>query len=164
MKMIRLALALFVFIAVLCACGKRGGNANAAPAANTAAVPGEGADTARTNVEELAVLVNVPYEPDDVVWKEDAAHKRLTAVLHYSKADADRITADASERQAPQSVTIASEVWFPTEIVAQSEMSGDDALHGNSFDAKDFLMEPYNAGRVVRISDTDYFVLQLTAK
>ena len=110
------------------------------------------------------MLVNVPYEVDDVVWKEDAAHKKITAVLHFSKADADKIASGASNRQEPQDVTIPSASWYPTELVAQSEMSGDEGLRGTAYPADSFFMEPYTSGRIVRVHGTDYFVLQLSAK
>ena len=148
---------------MLSSCSGGNKNANARPA-NAASVPGEDANTAKTNVEELALLVNVPYEADDVLWKLYTNQKEVVAVLHFSKADADKIIADASGRQAPQTVTIASESWFPAELIAQSEMSGEDRLRGMAYAADSFFMEPYTSGRIVRIEGTDYFVLQLTAK
>jgi hypothetical protein len=149
-------------VAVFIGCG--GVARNTDTNANGNSVPVESPNVARTNAEELGLLVNMPYEADDVAWKEDAAHKKVTAVLHFSKADADRIVANASSRQEAKDVTLPSETWFPAELIAQGEMSGDDALKGQAFAADEFYLEPYTAGRIVRVSDTDYFVLQLSAK
>jgi len=156
------AITLITVIGWLCSCGGPARNMNAGAAANS--VPGETANTAKTNVEELSLLVNVPYETDDVVWKEDPAHRKVVAILHFSKVDADKLVADATSRQAPKSVMLPSESWFPAELIAQSEMSGDNGLKGMEYSADAFYMEPYSAGRIVRVERTDYFVLQLSAR
>jgi len=131
------------------------------PASNSTA---ENSNAAKTNVEELGLLVNVPYEAEDIVWKEDAAHKKLIAVLRFSSEDANKLTTDAAARQAPQKVNLTSASWFPAELIAQSEMSGDDSLHGASYAADAFYQDPYSSGRLVRIEGTDYFVLELSSK
>ena len=155
---------LIAAIASQAGCGGAVRNGNADAAANNAMAPGETGNSARTNVEELALLVNMPYEADDVVWKEDSAHKKVTAVLHFSRPDADKIAADAASRQSPKDVIVPSESWFPAELIAQSEMGGDDGLKGQAYSADAFYMEPYTTGRIVRVMDTEYFVLQLSAK
>jgi hypothetical protein len=153
------------FMTFVCLFGCSGNKAaNTTPAGNVSSVPGESASSAKTNIEELGLLVNIPYEADDVVWKEDTVRKRVIAVLHFSKADADTISAKAASRQAPQGVSMPSESWFPAELVAQSSVSSEDLLKGTSYAADEFFMEPYTSGRIVRIAETDYFVLQLTAK
>jgi len=60
-------------------------------------------------------------------------------------------------------VSIPVETWFPEELVAQGETSGDTALRGEACSAASFFQEPYMSGRVVRIEATDYFVLEVTA-
>jgi hypothetical protein len=155
---------LLMIFACLCACGDRPNSTGAASNANAVVVPGENANTAKTNAEELELLVNIPFEVDDVVWKEDAAHKKVIAVLHFSKSDADRIVADAAGKRAAETVMMPSEPWYPAELIAQSEMSGDEGLKGTAYSADAFFMEPYTTGRIVRIEGTDYFVLQLAAK
>ena len=61
-------------------------------------------------------------------------------------------------------VTIENETWFPDDLIAYGEMSGDDTLKGTSYAANAFLQDPFNEGRVVRIEGTNYFVLEATAK
>lgn len=154
-----------IFFALSClGCGGAPRDANSAAAAN-AAVPGESGNSPKTNVEELSLLINMPYEVDDeLVWKEDPAHKKLVAVMHFSKAGAEKVVADAAGKQAPQNTLVPSESWFPAELIAQAEMSGDDALNGTAYAADAFFLEPYTSGRMVRVQDTDYFILQLSAK
>lgn len=122
------------------------------------------ANAAGTNAEELSVIVNVPYEAEDVVWKLGAERKTVLAVLRFSPADSDRVVAEAESFGAPSIVAIAAESWFPDELIAQSDASGDNSLKGLSYPANRFFLEPYLNGRVTRIDQTDYFVLELTAK
>lgn len=126
----------------------------------------ENANSAKTNVEELSLLINLPFPPsdEDIVWKLSRDQKKLTAVLRFTPEDAKRIAAEASARQAPQNTTISSETWFPPELIAQSEVGGEDSLDGVAYPAESFYQEPFTSGRIVRIEGTDYFVLELAAK
>lgn len=156
-------LALFLACALLYSC--KGDKASTTgPSAKAADAQAEAAGAPRTNVEELSLLVNVPYETDDVVWKEDTRSRKVVAVLHFSKRDADAIVAAASAKGTAEQVTVPSESWYPAELIAQSEMNGDEVLRGTAYAADEFYLEPYAAGRIVRVDQTDYFVLQLSVR
>ena len=152
-------LALFLCAVSLSACGG-GNNSNNGRTANRPS--GENTNAAKTNVEELSLLVRVPYQAEDIVWKEDAADKKITAVLRFSPGDANRIVVEAEKFGAPVNVTIAVETWFPGELIAQGEMSGDSALKGTAYNANDFFVAPYTSGRITRIEASDYFVLEVS--
>ena len=130
----------------------------------TANITNQNSNTARTNVEELGLLVRVPYEVEDVVWKENTSKKTLIAVLRFSPSDAEKIVNEAGQFGPSQPNVISPETWFPDELIAQSEMSGDNALKGQAYAANGFLQEPYSVGKVTRIEGTDYFVIEATAK
>ena len=152
----------FICLALSPACGgNRDGQSNTATATNK---PAENANVARSNAEELGVIVNIPYDTEDVAWKEDAAHKKVIAVLRFSPEDSARVVAEAQKVRTPEPATVSSETWFPAELIAQSEISGDDDLKGQSYAADQFFQDPYMNGRIVRIETTDYFVLELSAK
>ena len=140
---------------------KSASNSNSAAAAGRAS---ENANTAKTNVEELGLLVNVPYKAEDIVWKQDVANKKLVAVLRFSPFDAAKLVAEAEKFRPSQPANLASESWFPAELIAQGDISGDDTLNGKSYAANSFLQEPYTAGSIIRIENTDYFVLEVSAK
>jgi hypothetical protein len=166
MEILRTVLILALFLSAMTLFGCFGANKNA----NMKVVPSnsivENANYAKTNVEELSLLVNVPYEvaDEDIVWKENTALKKLTAVMRFSPEDAKKIVDEAAARKPPENVNLPSETWFPAELIAQSEMSGDDTLNGLAFAADSFFQEPFASGRLVRIEGTDYFVLELSAK
>ncbi len=115
---------------------------------------------AKTNVEELGVLVNIPYEAEDIVWKGDVGNRKLVAILRFSPADSDKLIVEAEKIRPPQQINFATEAWFPAELIAQSDLSGDDTLNGKSYAANNFLLEPYVNGSITRIENTDYFVLE----
>jgi hypothetical protein len=110
------------------------------------------------------MLVNIPYPSEDTVWKESPSKKKLIAVLRFSSPDCDRLAADSEKYGRPASVTIENESWFPDDLIAQGDLSGDDTLKGIAYPANAFLQEPFNEGRLVRIEGTNYFVLEASAK
>lgn len=156
-------LAFLACVTLITACvgGRRTMSNSSAAASNQA---NENANTAETNVEELSVLVNIPYETEDIVWKDDSANKKLVAVLRFSPADSAKLVAEAEKIRPPISINFSTESWFPAELIAQSDMSGDGTLNGKSYAANNFLQEPYIAGSIARIENTDYFVLEASAR
>ena len=122
------------------------------------------------------MLIRLPFPPEDVDFREDAlgktnndrvsgpSDKKLAAVLLFKKEDADKIVAQAEKYKAPTPETINTESWFPNELTAQSQTSGDKSLKGLSYAANDFYNAPYSDGKLTRIEGTDYFVLELFAR
>ena len=158
-----LILALLFTAAILAGCSGSESNSNAANAEGQSAA-NSNADLVKTNAEELGMLVNMNYESEEVYWKDDPARKKITAVIKYSPDVANQLVSDAVRVREPENVSISPEGWFPPELVAQSEMSGDDTIKGKSYAATVFLQDPYNEGRIIRINDTDYFVLEVDVK
>jgi hypothetical protein len=143
-------------------CGSRAdGNVTPPPPANSSA---ENANGVKTNAEELSLLINMPYEAEDVFFKEDKADNRLTAVLRFDKVDTDKLASDLEKTGSAADATIETEALFHPELRSQSEMRGDVALNGKSYTAVPFFSAPYNEGTITRIDGTDFFVLELTAK
>ena len=125
------------------------------------------ANAAKDDVEELATIINLPDAPEEVVWREeqtsDPNEKKLTAVLKYSSEAAAKIIASAAKNQPPSAAEISSENWFPAEITAQSQLSGNESVKVTAYDARDFYKPPYKNGKLLRVNDTNYLVLELTS-
>ena len=127
---------------------------------------------ASDKVEELGMLVILPVEPEETVFREDAVvpadgnqyTKKLTAVLKYSAVDAEKLSAKIEASSPPLSASISTESWFPAELIAQSDLSGDDTLKGDSFAAADFYQAPYTEGKITRVEGSNYFILELFVK
>lgn len=137
------------------------------------------ANLAKDNTEELHEIIKLPFEPDEeaTVWRETPladknsdnripapTDKKLVAVLKFSKEDTEKLVELASTHQPPpQPVETTTETWFPAELIAASGVSGNETLKGTVYSAEDFLKPPYTNGRLIKINETDYFILELTA-
>ena len=158
-------LSLFAALAITGGCGgDSNSNTSSSNRPGNVSNSGEKQNVAKTNVEELGLHVKVPYEVEDVVWKENTGKKSLMAVLRFSPADSSKVVAEALQYGQPQVGSISPESWFPDELIAQAEMSGDRGLKGQVYQANAMLLEPYKSGKLTRIDGTDYFVLEVAAK
>ena len=126
------------------------------------------------NIEDLGKIIKLSFEPEEATYSEfDSAGKninantnapngkRLVAVLKFSEKDAAQIVAQAEKYTAPAPLDVEAENWFPPELVAKSQETGDEVLKGVSYQARDFFQPPYTKGRLTRINDTNYFVLEM---
>lgn len=121
--------------------------------------------TSNDNAEELGMIVLMPAEPMEVAWREETvpgsqSEKRLKAAIRFEPADADRISAQAAQVKAPSDAEIDSEEWFPPELVTQSEMNEGSKLKGKEYAADAMLQQPFTRGRLVRVENSDYFILE----
>ena len=157
-----LALTAGAFLALSCGGAENTSNSQTANAGGPAA--NANANAAGSNVEELGVIVNVPYEAEDVAWKQSPDKKKVLAVLRFSDVDSNKVVSEAEASGPPSQVAIPSESWFPDELVAQSDVSGDSTLKGMAYPANRFFLEPYTDGRITRVEGTDFFILELTSK
>lgn len=155
-------LAFFLFILLLSACGDSAGNASMPNISNTAARAN--ADPAKSDVEELSLILNFPYETEDIVWKQNRDNGTIIAVFRLASDDADKAVADASRFGPGQAVSLPQETWFPEELIAQAEVSGDNSLKGTAYPANGFFQEPYTSGRLTRVEGVDYFILEISPK
>lgn len=125
-----------------------------------------GMEGAKDNSEELAALVKMPYEPEDLAWKEYPAQpgRRLLAVFQLTDDDTRKLVEAASRVRPGSPLSVTSEKWFPKELVTQSEMSGDAGIQAISYAADEFLQPPFTEGTVARVEGTNFFVLEAFAR
>ena len=64
----------------------------------------------------------------------------------------------------PKPDTISIEDWFPPEVRSQGDLGGEMTLKGDAYPAGDLLQPPYTEGKVSRVANSNFFVVQLTAK
>ena len=144
---------------------------------NRAANPAnsQNSNSIKDNVDELEMTIKMPLHPEEAVWREEPlgkadnrvpapTDKKLIAVLRFLKEDADKIVAQGEKYKPGTDEKINTESWFPAELIAQSQTSGDETLKGKSYPADDFYNAPYTTGKITRIEGTDYFILELFAK
>ncbi len=123
----------------------------------------------------LNTLVNLPFEPKESVWREEKIEanansnqepgeigSKLTAVLRFSENEIGSLVGGSDK--APFATELEAENWFPAELIAKGETSGDHTLKGTAYSAARFFKPPYTSGSLIRIKETDYFVLILQSK
>jgi hypothetical protein len=160
----------FLLLAVIfsISCGSQtesnvNGNSNSNAAANT---NNENSNVSNDDVAALGSQVLLPIVPEEVVWREenvkDSNDKKLIAVMKFTEEDAKNLVAQVEKHRPAEAVEIETEQWFPAELIAQSQLSGNESLKGNAYAPTDFLQLPYKNGRLVKIENSNYFVLELS--
>ncbi len=164
-----LTFALAAQLAVGCATAPDSASNNSGPApgpANADRAVEPGMEGAKDNAEELGSLIRMPYEPEDLAWKEFAAApgRRLLAVFQLNDDDARKLVESASKVRPGSPVSLASEKWFPKELITQNELSGDSGIQATAYAADEFLQPPFGEGTVARVDNTNFFVLEVFAR
>lgn len=167
-----------IFIGSSCVEDKDYGEANTLrPNVNRDVESNTNQKVAEDNEEKLDSLVNLPFEPIENVFREEPVvsntntavspepgEKRLMIVLRFSTEDTASLIKRASSQGEPYQTSVDPEPWFPVELIAKSGTSGNEQLKGTGYSAKDFVKAPWLNGSLVKINDTEYFVLQLRVK
>lgn len=122
------------------------------------------ASQTKDDAEDFSKIVTLSVIPEEVIWRETEVPngKKLLAVLKYSAPDAQAVAGQAEKHRPAIAAELDAEDWFPPELVAKSQESGDEILKGKSYAANDFFSETYKNGKLTRIEGTDYFVLELS--
>jgi hypothetical protein len=142
-------------------------NANTAANANQTSTDANAKNAAASSddVAALSSQVLLAILPEEVAFREEngknAGEKKLIAVLKYSEEDAKTVVAQAEKHRPAESVELGSEDWFPAELTAQTPLSGNKMLKGNAFAPNDFLQMPYKNGRLIKIENSNYFILEV---
>ena len=147
---------------ILSSCSSRTANNNSAnaSAANATNTVQSGP---KDNIEELGMLVRLPIEPEEVAWEEKPDQKKLTAVLRFSPETAAKMAAEVAKNGQASADTLTVESWYPNELIAQGELTGESTVKGQSYTAEPFLNPPYTKGKITRVENTDYFILQISS-
>lgn len=158
-------------IGFLSACsGNKNASVNSSISNGNQSVNSTSEIAAQDDVEELGKVIKLPFAPSEATYNESdlnkdksGGNKKLVAALKFSSADANQIAASAAQYKSPAPADVDAEDWFPPELVAKSQETGDASLKGIEYAPNDFLQPPYTKGRLTRINDTDYFVLELSS-
>lgn len=120
------------------------------------------------NIDELSLVIKLPFDVTETAWREVSGQpdgsQKMTAVVRFSSTDTNKLVTELARLGEPALVSIEAEDWFPTELVTKNEMTGDEGLSGKAYQPTLFLQPPYNAGRVIHIDETDFFVIELSVK
>lgn len=126
------------------------------------------ANVAEDNMPELNSLINLPFEPVENIYKEgeiremtESDGSKLIAVLKFNEADEKSLINQLESKGEAFETKVESEPWFPAELIAKSQTSGVGSIKGVKYNAELFLKGSYKKGIIIKINETNYFVLIL---
>lgn len=160
------ALLLFILIVaqLITSCSSQGGNtANSANSQTSASNANRAYAGPKDNVDELMILLRLPFVPEEVAWEENAENKSLVAVIRFSSEDAAQMAGEAAKAGPSTKENLTVESWYPAELRAQGELTGESIVTGQSYPAGPFLNPPYTKGKITRIENTDYYILHASS-
>jgi hypothetical protein len=161
-----LLLLLPVILSISCGNQSESNDGNGKANSNTPNVVNGNSTIANDDIAALGNQVLLPAVPEEVRFVEqdvkNTSDKKLTAVMRFTAEDAKNLAAQAEKHRPAEAVEIGTENWFPEELVAQSQLSGTESLNGNAYAPTDFMQLPYKGGRLIKIENSNYFVLELS--
>lgn len=129
---------------------------------------------AEDSTQKLETLINIPVEAEETDFRVDDVKavsddgddsgpkgKMLTVVLNYSDENAEKLEKLLSKSQQFD-IEIGAELWFPAELKAKADAEGDQKIKGKGYSADDFAKKPYLKGTILRIPQTNFFVLRMS--
>jgi hypothetical protein len=161
-----IAILIFLTAIGLYGCGSKP-VVNSSSASNTNSNSTSAANATNDNVEDLRSLVKIPFEPEEVVFRVLSTadkRQRLLAVFVLTPEIHRSLESRLASAGAGHAQLVTVEQWFPAELTAMAEMSGETTINGTAFPATEFFQPPYTDGNIVFIPQTDYAVLDLQAK
>ncbi len=113
------------------------------------------------DVDDLAEVIKLPLLPEDVTWQQYEVQngKKVIAIIRFTPEDTAAIL---GQSQAGEKTELSAERWFPQELIAQSDVSGDKVLHGTIYNSNAFYKDAFNKGRIIKFDGSEYFIVELT--
>lgn len=157
------------------AAGNAGGNSQASNsrASDMAQTSNRTEDTS-ADIERLSQQIALPVRPAAVLWRQEVLGKqnssvpgptdhRLVALLKYDEKEARALIEKVGGESKETNVgNVDVEPWFPEELKKLARKDDDGMiLEGAAYEADSFLRAPYSSGKLVRVGETNYFVLKL---
>jgi len=128
----------------------------------------------KTSVEELEKQINLPVRPSEVKWTAEFFDNsrgavpgpndyKLTALLKYDEKSAAELIKKLDTEIMEQSLGNADvQAWFPEEVKNTAKtIDNRKFLEGAKYSPKAFFRAPYQNGELIRVGETNYFVLNL---
>jgi hypothetical protein len=127
-----------------------------------------------TDIEGLEKQIKLPVRPAEVKWTAETfdnsqgavpgpSDYRLTALLKYDDKGAAELVDKLAAQISDTSLGNADlKPWFPDEVKKQATTRDDRKyLEGAKYSPEAFFHAPYQNGNLIRVGQTNYFVLNL---
>lgn len=127
-----------------------------------------------TDIDALARLITLPVRPVEATWRQEILGKhetsvpgptdyRLTAVLKFDATDVPKLIEKSGKSPGEASRgSIEIEPWFPEEVKGVAHTRDDETVvEGDRYSPDLFLRSPYSGGKLIRVGQSNYFVLRI---
>lgn len=128
----------------------------------------------KTDIEGLEKQINLPVRPAEAKWTAEVFDNskgavpgptdyRLTALLKYDDKSAAQLVQKLQTEIVDTSLGNADvKSWFPEEVKKEAKtVDGRTYLEGAKYSPAAFLNSKYRNGNLIRVGNTNYFVLNL---
>ena len=128
----------------------------------------------KSDIETLSKQINLPVLPVEAKWTAETLDNskgavpgptdyRLTALLKYDEKGAKELVQRLEAEGAEKSLgNVEISQWFPEEVKKEAKTIDDRfVLEGAKYEPDLFLRVPYTGGKLIRVGETNYFVLNL---
>lgn len=128
----------------------------------------------KTDIEGLEKQINLPVRPAEVKWTAELfdnsqgavpgpSDSRLTALLKYDdKGAAELIKKLEADPQEKSLGNTDLKSWFPDDVKSEAKtVDGRTYLEGAKYSPNVFFRSPYLNGNLIRVGQTNCFVLNL---
>ena len=127
-----------------------------------------------TDIEALSQHISIPVRPVEATWLQETLGKhetsvpgptdyRLSAVLKFDSPDIPTVLEKLGRSGSEASYgNVEIEAWFPEELKALAQTrDGETILEGARYSPDLFLRSPYSGGKLIRVGQSNYFVLKI---
>lgn len=124
------------------------------------------------DIEVLAQNINLPFRPAEAKWQAKTMGNlnssvpgptdyELTAVLKYTDADAQMLIKRLEEIPVDKKIgSIKVKEWFPEDVRSAAQKINDQiVIEGANYSPDLYLRSPYSGGKLIRVGNTNNFVL-----
>ena len=130
----------------------------------------------KTDPASLGKIINLPVRPSEVQWTEEIfdnskgtvpgpSDQRLAALLKFDEKGTAELVRKLAAETSEKSIGGADvKAWFPDEVKnAAKTTDGRTKIEGAKYSPTAFYSASYRNGNLIRVGETDYFILNLTS-
>lgn len=127
-----------------------------------------------SDVQALAKNIKLAMLPTEAKWQAKTLGNaqssvpgptdyQLIAVLKYTDADAQNLIKELEKTLSENKIgNVEVEEWFPEAVKKTAQKIDDQTLiEGDAYAPDLFLQAPYSGGKLIRVGETNYFVLKV---
>lgn len=165
-------LLILLFTAFLSACEEKTAINRQLPDRNINTMPEKKPDISEPSkdIEKLAEAINLKFKPSEAVWHAKTlgnpdnrvpgpTDHQLIAVMKFNADDEQKFVESLKKDPEMKIGNTDIKEWFPDDLKALK--NEENKIIGEKFSADDFLRPPYSNGLLLKVKDSNYYILNI---